>query len=98
MGVFVVTWSFFNDAVCRDAARRAGLSATADPCHEMHTHSKDNLSLSCIRSKDPVLTKHHMAAADFKNPLFQLLMKFKMALRVTMRTFITSWRLYIQSW
>ena len=29
MGVVVVTWLFLNFAVCRDAARRAGLSATA---------------------------------------------------------------------
>jgi len=26
----MVTWSFFNFAVCRDARRRAGSSATAD--------------------------------------------------------------------
>ena len=30
MGVVIVTWLFWNFAVCRDAARRVGLSATAE--------------------------------------------------------------------
>jgi len=30
MGEVMVTWLFYNLAVCRDAARRAGLSATAE--------------------------------------------------------------------
>jgi len=29
-GVVIVSWLFYNFAVCRDAARRAGLSATAE--------------------------------------------------------------------
>jgi len=33
MGVVMVTWPFLKFAVCRDPARRAGLSATADPCY-----------------------------------------------------------------
>jgi len=30
MGVAMATWPFLNFTVCRDAARRAGSSATAD--------------------------------------------------------------------
>jgi len=47
MILVMVTWPFSNFAVCRDAARRAGLSATADPCWFRHTHNTHTHPGSC---------------------------------------------------
>jgi len=39
-------WPVLNFAICRDAAHRAGLSATADPCY------KRTLGCNCIKVED----------------------------------------------